>query len=153
MPLSSEDIMAHFDGHFDNLSSAAKNSGAALDQLAATTTTQYSEIKSLLDSLKAATGNGLHSAAAATVATPTINQKKAKKRILQLEAAVHNNWHRGAFCSTHGWGVNENHTSNNYLSKNPGHVATSTCAAAAGTGNTLNKGWDDFLSRRYANRT
>ena len=38
---SSKDYMAHFDGRFDNLAAAATNSGAALDQVAATTTTQY----------------------------------------------------------------------------------------------------------------
>ena len=42
MPLSSEEMMVQFDGHFDNLASAATNSGASLDQIAATTTTQYS---------------------------------------------------------------------------------------------------------------
>ena len=72
MTLSSKDIMAQFYGHFDNLASAAKKSGAALDQLAATTTTQYSEIKSLLASLKAAAGNGSYTAAAGTAATPSI---------------------------------------------------------------------------------
>ena len=41
MPLSSEEMMAQFDRTFDNITSAATNSGAALDQLAATTTTQY----------------------------------------------------------------------------------------------------------------
>ena len=41
MSLSSEEMMAQFDRHFDNITSAATNSGAALDQLAATTTTQY----------------------------------------------------------------------------------------------------------------
>ena len=70
MPLSSEEMMAQFDGHFDNLASAAINSGAALDQLAATTTTQYLDIKSLLTSLKAAAVDGLHSTAAATCRNP-----------------------------------------------------------------------------------
>ena len=153
MPFSSEDMMSQFDDHFDNLASAATNSGAALDQLAATTATQYSEIKSFLASLKAAAVNGLHSVAAATSATPLIAQEQAKKRILQLEAAVRNNWHGSAFCSTHGWGVNENHTSANCRSQKPGHVATSTRAAAASPGKTLNKDWDDFLSRRSSDRT
>ena len=39
---ASKDYMAQFDGHFDNLASAATNSVAALEQLAATTTTHYS---------------------------------------------------------------------------------------------------------------
>ena len=51
-----------------------------------------------------------HSASAAPAVTPLITQEQAKKRILQLEAAVCNNWHRSDFCSTHGWSVNENHT-------------------------------------------
>ena len=38
---ASKDYMAQFDGHFDNLAAAATNSGAALNQLAATTTTHY----------------------------------------------------------------------------------------------------------------
>ena len=40
MPLSSEEMMEQFDGHFNNRASAATNSGAALDHLAATTITQ-----------------------------------------------------------------------------------------------------------------
>ena len=50
--------MAQFDGHFDNLAVAATNSGAALNQLAATTTTQYTEIKSLLTALKTVSSPG-----------------------------------------------------------------------------------------------
>ena len=38
---ASKDYMSQFDGHFDNLAVAAPNSGAALNQLAATTTTYY----------------------------------------------------------------------------------------------------------------
>ena len=49
---ASKDYMAQFDGNFENLAVTAKNSGAALDQLAATTTTQYTEIKNLLAALK-----------------------------------------------------------------------------------------------------
>ena len=90
MPLSSEEIMAQFDGHFINLASAATNSGAALDQLASTSTTQFSDIKSLLTSLKAAALNGSHSAAATTSTTPQTTQEQSKKRIQQLEAAVPN---------------------------------------------------------------
>ena len=51
---SSKDYMAQSDGHFDNLAAAAKNSGTALNQLAATTTMQYTEIKYLLAALKTA---------------------------------------------------------------------------------------------------
>ena len=140
--------MAQFDGQFDNLASAATNSGAALDQLASTTTTQYLEIKSLLTSLKAAAVNSSHSAAASSDATPPTTQEKSKKRIQKLEAVVHNNWYRGYFCFTHGWGVNENHTSAKCRSQKPGHIATSNRASAASPGKTLNKGWDEFLSRR-----
>ena len=75
MPLSSEEMMAQFDGPFDNLASATTNSDAALDQLASTTTTQYLEINSMLASLKAAAVNCSHSAAAATAATPPISQE------------------------------------------------------------------------------
>ena len=93
MLLSSEDMMAKFDGHFDNPALAATSSGAALDQLAATTTTQYLDIKALLTLLKSAVVNGPHSAAAATAASPLTSQEQYKKRIQQLEAAVRNNWH------------------------------------------------------------
>ena len=91
MPLSSEEMMAQFDGHFDNLALAATRSGAALDQLAATTTTQYLEIKALLTSLKATAVNGSHSAVAGTAASPLTPQEQSKKRIQQLEAAMRNN--------------------------------------------------------------
>ena len=102
MPLCSEEMIAQFDSHFGNLALAVTNSGVALDQLAASTTTQYSDINSLLTSLKTAAFNGSCSAAAATAATPPVTQEQSKKRILKLKATVHNNWHRGAFCSTHG---------------------------------------------------
>ena len=70
MPFYSEEMMAQFDRHFNNLALAATNSGAALKQLTATTTTQYLEIKALLTFLKAAAGNGSQSAAAVTAASP-----------------------------------------------------------------------------------
>ena len=38
---ASKDYMAQFDGPFDNLADSSTNSGAALDQLSATITTQY----------------------------------------------------------------------------------------------------------------
>ena len=101
MPLSSKEMMAQFNGHLDNLSSAATNSGAALHHLTATTTTQYSEIKALITLLKAAAVNTSHAAADATSASPLTSQYQVKKRIQKLEVAVRNNWHHGAFCSTH----------------------------------------------------
>ena len=114
---ASKDYMAQFDGHFDNLAVAAKDSGAALDQLAATTTTQYTEIKNLLAALKTTSNRtsspSSYATAAATNSTPSLLPTDSKQCISQIEAVVHNNWHRGAFCSTHGWGVNENHTRNN----------------------------------------
>ena len=106
-------MMAQFNGHFDNLAAASTNSGATLDQLAATTTTQYAEIKSLLTALKTAYGLSSYAAAAVTDSTPLIPPAEAKHRISQLEAAIRNNWNYGAFCSTYGWGVNEYHTSKN----------------------------------------
>ena len=116
-------------------------------------TTQYSDIKAFLTSSKTAAVNGSHSAAAATYATPPNNEEQSKKHIQELEAAVRNKWHRGDFCSTHGWGVNKNHTSAKCRSQKPGHIATSNCAYAEVLGKTLDKGWDDFLSRHSSNRT
>ena len=46
--------MAQFYSRFDNLAAAATNSCTALDQLAATTTTHYSEIKALLTAFNTA---------------------------------------------------------------------------------------------------
>ena len=103
MPLSSKKMMTQFNGHFENLASAATNSGAVLDQLAATTTTQYSYIKALLTLFKAAIVNGAHYTADATAAAPPASQEKSKKRIQKFEAAMRNNWHHGAFFFTHGW--------------------------------------------------
>ena len=88
MLLSSKEMMAQFDGHFDNLALASTNSGAALDQLSATTTTHYSDIKALLTSLKAAAVNTLNTDADAPAASPPTSQDQSKKRIQQLEAAV-----------------------------------------------------------------
>ena len=109
--------MAQLDGHFDNLAATSTNSGATLDQLAATTTTQYTEIKNLLAALKTASNRtsspSSYATAAATNSTPSLLLTDSKRRISQIEDVVHNNWHRGDFCSTHGWGVNKNHTSKN----------------------------------------
>ena len=106
---ASKNYMDQFDGHFDNLAAAATNSGAALDQLAVTTPTQYTEIKALLAALKTASNftsiPSSYATAAATDSAPLILPTDTKWRISQLEAAVCNNWHRGAFCSTHSWGV------------------------------------------------
>ena len=68
----SPDYMAQFGGHFYNLAAAATNSGAALNQLAATTTTQYAEIKSLLTTLKTASSSSSYATAVATDSTPSI---------------------------------------------------------------------------------
>ena len=93
---ASTDYMAQLDGHFDNLAATSTNSGATLDQLAATTTTQYAEIKSLLAALNNASSPSAYAAATATDFTPSIPPNEAKIRIIQLEATICNNWHRGA---------------------------------------------------------
>ena len=68
--------MAQFNGHFDNLAATAANSGADLDQLAATTTAQYSEIKYPLIALETASNRdsspSSYAAAAATESTLSI---------------------------------------------------------------------------------
>ena len=110
---ASMDYMAQFDGQINNLSAAATNSCAALGHFSDTTTTQYVEIKALLTALKTASSPISYAVADATESTPLITTTEAKRRISQLEAGIPNNWHRGAFCSTHGWGVNKNHTSEN----------------------------------------
>ena len=104
--ISPYDMMAHLDGHFDNLAAAATYSGETLNQLATTKRTQYAEIMYLLIALKTASGLSSYAAAAATDSTPSIPPAEAKHHISQLEADISKNWHRGAFCSTHGWGVN-----------------------------------------------
>ena len=142
---ASKYYMAQFGIHFDNLAAAATNSGANFDQLAATITTQYMEIKALLAALKTASNRTsipisfAASAAAASDSTPLISPTGAKRRISQLEADVCNNWYCGAFCYTHGWGVNKNHTSKNCRAKKSGHVSTATCAHPAGPVRTINK--------------
>ena len=149
---ASKDYMAHFNGHFDNLAAAAKNSGAALDHLAATTTTQYTEIKTPLAVLKTASNRTSRPSSfvadGATDSTPSIPPTDSKRSISQLEAAVRKNWHRGAFCFTHVWGVNKNHTSENFRVKKSGHVSTATHAHPTGPGGVTNKGWENFLSTR-----
>ena len=146
-------MMAHFDGHFDNLSAAATNSGAAHNQLAATTKTQYADINSLLTALKNASGLSSYAAVAATDSTPSIPPAESKRRISQLEADISKNWHCGDFCSTYSWGINENHTSNKCRAKNARHVSTATRVHPEGPSRTTNKGWNDFLSRRTVDRT
>ena len=81
MPFSSEEMRSQFDAQFGNLASDSTNSGAALDQLAVTTTAQYSKIKGLITLFKAASVNGAHSAADVTAATPLTTQEQSKKRI------------------------------------------------------------------------
>ena len=149
---ASKDYMSQFDRHFDNLAAAATNSGASFYQLAATTTTQYMEIKALLATLNTASNRASRSSSyatsSATDSTPLVPPTEAKWRIIQLEAAVCNNWHCGYFCSAHGWGVNENHTSENCRAKKSGHFSTATCDHPAGPGKAINKGWENFLSTR-----
>ena len=85
---ASKDCMDQFDGHFDNLANIATNSGAALDQLAATTTMQYTEIKSLLAALKTAYNRtpspSSYATAANTDPAPLIPPTDDKRRISQL---------------------------------------------------------------------
>ena len=85
---ASTDYMAQLDGNFDNLAAATTNSGAALNQLAATTRMQYAEIKSLLTALKTASIPSSYAATVATDSTPSIHPAEAKCSISQLEADI-----------------------------------------------------------------
>ena len=155
---ASKDYMSQFDRHFDNLAAAATNSGASFYQLAVTTTTQYMEIKALLATLNTASNRASrlssYATSSATDSTPLVPPTEAKWRIIQLEAAVCNNWNRGAFYYTHGWDVNKNHMSKNFCAKKYVHVSTATNDHPAGPGRAINKGWDTFLStKRVSTRT
>ena len=135
-------ILELLDGQFDALAAAFSASNAALDQIAAAITQQYSEIKAALTNLAAATP--IRNAGTRTGSPPT-DQSETEKRILILQAAVKNKWKVGGFCSTHGHGVRSGHSSNNCNDKKNGHVNATTRASPAGPGRDINKEWDDWL--------
>ena len=135
-------ILELLDDQFDALVVASSTSNAALDQLAADTTQQYSEIKAALTNLAAATP--IRNAGTRTGSLPT-DQSETEKRILILQAAVKNKWKVGGFCSTHGHGVRFGHSSNNCNDKKNGHVNAATRASPAGLGKDIKKGWYDWL--------
>ena len=82
-------ILELTEGQFDALAAASSTSNAALDQLAAATTQQYSEIKADLTNLADVTPR--KKAGTRTVTLPT-DQRETEKRILILQAVVINKW-------------------------------------------------------------
>ena len=78
-------ILELLDGQFDTLVAASSTSNADLDQLAATTTRQYSDIKAALTNLATATPS--RNAGTRTGTLPT-DQRETENRILILQAAV-----------------------------------------------------------------
>ena len=69
-----------------------------------------------------------------------------KRQVQQLKAAICFKWMKGVFCSTHGWGVSEDHDRITCIRKGAGHITTSTRSNPAGPDATKNIGWDEFWS-------
>jgi hypothetical protein len=146
-PGSPNDLMAQLNCHFDNLALAATNSNAALELLAAATTSQYADIRASLDALSSDPNNSAPTpgARARTAVLPLTEKRKLEKRIKTLEAAVKSKWIVGGFCSTHGHGVGAGHCSKTCGTKGSGHVDSATRANPSGPGKDKNKGWDSWL--------
>ena len=87
-----QDTLEQLGSHFGNLASAATNSHAALDQLAAATTEQYENIKSALENLVAAAPNKPYPIATPRNTNPLSSTKKRvmEKWILILQSAIKN---------------------------------------------------------------
>ena len=93
-------LLEILDGYFDALAAASSARNAALDQLAATTTQQYAEIKVALTNLStatAATSTPRRITGTRTGSLPS-DQRETEKMILILQAAVKNKWKVGGFC-------------------------------------------------------
>ena len=126
-------ILELLDSQFDALAAASSTSNAALDQLAAATTQQYSEIKAALTNLSSATPTPRRNAGMRTSSLPS-QQHETEKRIIIFQAAVKNKWKVRGFCSTHGHGIRSGHSSTNCNDKKTGHVNATTRSSPAGPG-------------------
>ena len=127
------------------MADATTNSGTALTQiaeansrLASATSSQYQNIKKLLNEIKSSASRPSSYAASATISD--------QNTIKLLQSAIKNRWTVGGFCSSHGWGVAFRHSSATCNNKLPGHDDTATRANPAGPGKTKNKGWDSFAT-------
>ena len=148
-----QDILEQLDGHFDNLVLAATNSHAALDQIAATTTTeQCVDIKAALENLASAATNkpAPRSKPRNTNPLPPTKKRVMEKWILILQSSVNNKWKVGGFCSTHGHGAHAVHDSGNcadkkYVGNTGGHDVNATRPNPLGPGKDFKKGWDAWL--------
>ena len=99
--------------------SAATNDKAVLEQIVATTATQYTTIKALLQELKFQRGSNNSGRNPNTNSTNTNHTPdgddmgKLKKRNVTLQNDIMKGWTKGGLCSTHGHGVIAVHDSHN----------------------------------------
>ena len=117
------------DSHLDRMADAATNSGLTLFQLTdanvrltATTLKQYEAIKKLLTKIKLSSSSSNTRSPSTGAGATTPDQKTLKL----LQTAIRNCCSIGGFCSSHGWGFGNLHTSSSCNNKAPGHVDTAT---------------------------
>ena len=129
----------------DNMPSAATNDNAGLEQLVTTTTTQYTEIKAMLQELKLQhVSNNSGRNPGSDHIPDGDDMRKLKKRNTTLQHAILKGWAKGGFFSNHVHGVPAGHNSRTCPDRKPGHVETATRENPAGPANYSNKGWDAF---------
>ena len=134
----------------DKMTSAETNDKAVLEQLVATTTTQYTEIKDLLQELKYQRGSNNSGRNPNTNNTNTNHKldgnymRKLKKRNATLKHNIMKGCSKGGFCSSHGHSVIAGHDSRDCPDRKPGQLETATREKSAGPEKYSNKGWDDF---------
>ena len=132
------------------MADATTNSGTALAQLAeansrlaSATSSQYQNIKKLLNEIKSSTPSSPNPRSSSYAAGATISDQNIIKL---LQSEIKNRWIVGGFCSSHGWGVSYRHSSATCNNKLAGHDDTATRANPSGPVKTKNKGWDSFVT-------
>lgn len=130
-------MLAQLDGHLNNIAAAATNKKAVLKKLV-----RSNETLTNTNGLLVAENKRFQ--AKVSSCHPT-NSSSDTATIKLLRVAIKYKWVPGGFCSTHGWGNSEGHTSRDCKNKGAGHVDTATCENPVGPGTTKNKEWDDGL--------
>ena len=111
-------------------------------RLASANSSQYQTIKKLLTDIKKSNPYSPNPRSLGSGAGAGATNDQHTIRLLQ--SAVKNRWIVGGFCSSHGWGVNYQHSSATCNNKLADHNDTATRANPPGPGKTKNKGWDSF---------
>ena len=120
-----------------------------MDNLAGAVTNEGTTLKIFADTIAKLTETNATLAAATkqnnNTNTAYSTSNTSNHTVRQLKSVILGKWSIGAYCSSHGYGVQKEHGSKTCKKKEPGHIESATRAKPGPCMN--NKGWDRGINR------